>query len=373
MTVTYHIVLKNRAGEQVAIFSGAGRDGLRNFGYHKQLRLPGQWYMRLDGAEPKTALFEPDGQVEFWRRDPVGGLDWYKDYEGIILSSEINQDDEGQDIYIVRGRGYNDLLATEVIYGKAGTSLTSKAGPAETVAKEFVNEALGPGATPDDLGYSRVRHGFFVEPSAGTGAYWEGKRMMRNLLEVCYELAEYAPADYNVVGIGPAQYEFRWRPIRWGKDKTAGQPDPVVFATQLGNMSNPHYLFSRMDEVNVVYVLGQGVGEEREIRTVVQIPDAITSPIARRAVARQANNESTTEALDAIGRRFLIEQRARSKLTFQVRQTFATRYGRDWDFGDLVTVVYTKPGEQRNMKIIGVRVQVDEAGIENITPDLQDE
>ena len=375
----YYIKLKDHSGAVVALFAGAGRAGgrgdLRALSYKKLLRYPGEWRLYIDGNDDRLPLFDYDYQVEFWRRDPVGGLAWYCDFEGFVRSLEFTQDEEGRDVFAAFGRGYNDLLTSEAVYSTSDSALARKAGPAESVCKEFVNEGIGPGAGADDLGLTRVRPGLTIEADAATGAVWQGTGFQKNLLDVCVTLAEYAPADYMIVGTGPATFEFQWRAGQWGQDKTSGNGvrPPVVFAAQLGNATTMHYLLSRLEEVNVVYGLGSGVGAVRLLASSADAGALAVSPWARRAVTRQMSNGAQDLAdCQLLGQRFLAEQRARAQLTFVARQTAATRYGRDWDWGDLVTALYTKTGLQADFKIVGVAVAVNAAGEETITPEVED-
>ena len=94
------------------------------------------------------------------------------------------------------------------------------------------------------------------------------------------------------------------------------------------------------------------------------------SPWARRAVFRDDKNESVVAALNAEGDSELAKQEPKRHFEFSARQTAATRYGRDWNMGDLVTVEHR--GEDIDQKIVGVYVSVSESGEENIQPEVED-
>jgi len=373
--ITYQARLKDTSGAPVATFAGMGRErgGMVSLYYHKRLRTPGSFILRIDGNDKRTDLFGLDYQVEFWRRDRRGGLDWYLDFEGFHRSWELTQDDEGRNVFVSRGRGYNDLLAAEPIRYASGSDYACKVGPVETAAKAFVDENIGPGATSPPRDAVGVMPGLTIAADAGSGMWWGGCRSNKNLLDVLKELAEYGPGDYMIVGAGPATFQFQWRDVRWGQDKTQGNADdrpPVVFDPAHGNATNLAYNYSRLEEVNVVYVLGQGVGDERAIVTCTSGAEA-DSPWARRAVARDARDEEDETLLAVRGDELLDEQRARRKMAFDARQTAACRYRRDWDWGDLVTIQFR--GMTFDQKIIGVAVGMSEDGVESIQPEMEDE
>ena len=364
----YQVKLKNHSGAVVALFTGTGRTtgGMEGFSFEKWLRLPGLYSLDVDAADERIELFDTDYQVEFWRRDIAGGLEWYNVFEAFHRSAEYWLADSGDETFTSRGQHYNVLLQAEPIRWAAGSDQANKSGPCETVAKAYVDENIGPGATSPPRDSAGVMPGLSIEADAATGATWSGPRANKNLLDTLIELADYAPADFMVVGTGAALFEFRWKAGQWGQDKTRGNVGglpPVVFSPLLNNVRNVRYLHDRTSETNVCYVLGQGSGDQR--RVVTRTSGAETdSPWARRAVARDARNTYSTDALSDNGDEVLDENRAKVEMQCTVKQSEAVRFGRDWDLGDLVTVEYRTFSVTQ--KIIGVRVTVGSDGDEVI-------
>ena len=373
MIPTYEIRLKDQAGGIVARFHGGGRGltggGLQRFSYQKEVREPGPHSLVLQGDDERIDLFELDGQVEFWRNDLVWGSGWYLDYEGFHRYPEFTLDDQGREVFIARGVGYNCLLASDTIQYAAGSAQCCKTMACETAAKEFVDENIGPGAGLDALGNSRVRLGLAVQADAATGAVWDGCRAYKNLLDILIELADYAPADFMVVGTGPATFEFQWAADQWGDDHTFGSADPTVFSARLGNVDGMTQGFNRIDEVNIVNVLGSGLAAARTIETRQNAALLAGSPWARRAVARDARDTDVVARLQARGDAVLNEQEPKRDLSFGVLQTIATRYGRDWDLGDLVSVEYR--GWRVDVKVTAVTVSMASDGAETIIPTVE--
>jgi hypothetical protein len=388
----YQARVRNHDGEQIAVFSGGGRGesggGMQSLTYRKRLRTPGAGIVRIFGDDERIALLELldtgvadthiDYWLEFWRNDPLGNLDWYRDFVVLHRWDGFTQAGEGQIAYTMRGRGLNDLLQAEEIRWYKGSAQAAKNAAAETAAKEYVDENIGPGAT---VVAGRDRAGNFqgltVEVTGGTGVTWDGDRSNENLLDVLTELAEFAPGDFSLEPTSNAPdaitMEFQWQEDQWGLDKTWGNGvrPAVVFAPENGNVENINMIFSHLDAVNVCDIGGPGKGISRiyAYRTSGTEND---SPWARRAVFRNASSSQVNSIgeLEDIADGVLEKQGVKRELIFDAKQTDATRYGRDWDVGDLVTVEFL--GRSYDQKIVGVVIGLSASGDETITVEAQD-
>lgn len=380
----YQVIVRNTAGDQIALFAGGGRGdtggGMQAFSYRKRLRTPGAWWQQIAGNDNRIDLIELDDGLnyifEFWRRDPTGGLDWYKDFSGLHRYDNFRQVAEGREIFVPRGRGLNDLLGGEAIRYDVGTAEAEKTGAAETVAKEYVDENLGPGAPA-----ARQLANFTIEVDGLTGATWGGDRANKQLYDVLVELADFAPGDFNVIDSSapnntPA-FQFQWRANQWGEDRTEGNADgnaPVIFGVQRKNATNISYTYSRLDEVNVVYVGGKNFRSFRKVRTRTATDAGLdttwdTTDWGRRAVFR-ATQDNADGDLDDKADETLFKMRPRTVFSFDTNTSANTRYGRDWDVGDLVTVEHR--GRSIDQKVVGVIVAVASDGNVSITPETED-
>jgi len=380
----YQVVVRNTVGNQVALFSGGGRGvtggGMQAFSYRKRLRTPGSWWVQIAGDDERIDLIELNTGLnyifEFWRRDPIGGLGWYRDFSGLHRFDNFRQVAEGRQIYVARGRGLNDLLGGEPIRYDEGSDEAEKSGPAETCAKEYVDENLGSSAPA-----ARQLANFTIQADAATGATWGGDRANEQLFDVLVELADFAPGDFNVVDSSainatPA-FQFRWADNQWGEDRTSGNTDgnaPVIFGVQRRNATNIDYTYSRLDEVNVVYTGGKNFREFRKVRTRtasdVGLDDTWdTTNWARRAVFRSCQDNADSD-IDDKADETLYKLRPKTEFRFEVNMSANTRYGRDWDYGDLVTVEHR--GRSIDQKIVGVIVAVSGDGSVTITPETEE-
>jgi hypothetical protein len=393
MSTLYQIYIRDTSGARIATFAGGGRGlgGMLSFNYTKLLRYAGQWTVRLDAYNERISEVElnpatganADYIFEFWRKDyyetaygVVADTGWYRDFAGFHRFDQFNQEQEGRDVYIARGRGVNDLLSSEIIAWDAGTSQTSKDGPAETVAKEFVDENVGPGATvAAGRRWEGAITGLSVEADAATGDNWVGGRVNKNLLDVIDEIADIGPGDFMLQltsdANDPITLEFQWADEYWGLDRTEGNGVnvPVIWDDSLGNIESVRYAYSRLDEINTASIGGPGSGTSRAY-TEVTTGGESDSPYARRAIFRKGSDADTVAKRQARGNALLERGQPKRRLTFSAKQTAAVRYGTTWDVGDLVTVKFRD--NTFSQQIVGVRVGISGTGEESVEPILED-
>ncbi len=393
---TYQVRVRDRTGAVVAIFAGAGGHtdgGWSSLNYLRHLNSVGQFALYVDGADARIPYLKTlNAQIEVWRRDPLAGLGWlarlpswrrdsrtaitgwYKDFEGFIRAWNRGFTAEGQRVFVCQGRQYNDLLLGETVNYSKGSTEAAKSGLPGAVAAEYVHENIGAGAGVDALGNSRVRLGVTEIVESDTVINWSGDRGNLNLLEALQELGDFGPGDFMVNGTGAATFEFRWRGTRWGLDRMPGNAaeNPLlVFSAAHHNITNVRFGYNALDEVNAVYLAGQGQRDLRKYRARASA-NAIAYNWSRRAVYRDARDTNNDAVLDARGDTVLETQRARYLARFEVLQTTATRYGRDWDLGDLGRFI-DEDGANTAMQIRGVRVSLDAEGYVTITPQLETE
>lgn len=380
MAARYKIRLKDQTGVIVAEF-----DDLRRLSYRHRINTPVPCVIQLHELAAPVALFEQDGQLELWRRDPVNGIPWYLEWEGLIVSYTRQADGSGDRTYTAYCTGYLDLLQRRTIAYRAGSAQADKSGTASTVMREFVRENAGDLAT---VANGREAHGVMpglaigADPAAG--GTWVGGRFQKNLLDVLQGMADDAGIDFDLIGTTPEyriggtvpipshpDWEFRVYPGQRGRDLTltgfdpfahedAPQLGPVVFALEFGNMAVPQYSASQDGSINRVYVLGPGEGATRQIEVRANGAAGAMTQYNIREAARNASNAETVAQLQQIGDEVLAENQARESFAFQVLQIPSTLYGYHYSWGDRVTARY---GDiQRDKRIVGVSVDVTPDG-----------
>ena len=322
MAAIWQIRFKDTSGGLVAYIHA-----FMSFVARRVVNGVGLYSLRLSGDDPKCALFDLDGQIEFWRANDAYGIDWRLEFEGFHRAADWRLREDGTKVYESAGPDYNDLLMRRIIASAAASAGAEKDGLAETVIKGFVDEQCGPGAG------ARALAGLSIEADGATGNTVRLARPYRNVVAVCQEITRIGGGDYAVVGTGAATYEFRWYLGQLGTDRSLD----VTFAPEWGNMGTPRLTIPRHQEISAVLVGGQGDGAAR---TTVWRTDAARiaeSPWNRRELFLDQRQESDPNGLDSAGDRALEEGKARAELTFEVLQTPGCLYGRDYFLGDLVT------------------------------------
>lgn len=373
----YQIVVRDLDGATVTIFS-CNVPGMLSFSYQKRLRTPGGWWVQISGVDDRIDSLRLDTGLnhiwEFWRRDQLGGLDWYRDFSGIHRYDEFAFNSDGTETYTARGLGFNDLLIAPIRYDK-GTAGAYKDDAAETVAKEYVNENVGPAAAAD-----RQLANFTVEGNFGTGNNWSGDRANKQLLDVLREIADTGPGDFMVVDTSFANntpaLQFQWRDEYWGLDVRPGNADgnpPVIFGVRYGNVGNIRTIRNRLEEINVIQTIGQGDGVLSRVRertaTDAGIDNTWDINWGRREVIRTTQDYAIAD-MDTRADDTLFANRVQEEADFTVLDTYGTRYGVSWDYGYIVRVEHREI--DIDMKILGVTVSMNSNGEVSISPEVEE-
>jgi len=368
MPADYYVALKDASGARVALF-----DKFFRLQYHKQRNEPG--WIKLDlylpDPDDREALFVLDGQVEIWRRGDWSGASWYVDFEGLHRRPEYYMLEEGDERFQSWSVGYLDLLIRRIglywlynrdAYTRDGYLVIDSTPP--EIIEEFVNREAGPGAIY--AGVDRRTTGLTLAAIAPAGAAVEETLRNENLLLRCQQIAQAYGLDIQIVGTGAATFEFRCAPYL-GTDRRITAADPTIFAPRYGNMRRPRYIVDRLTENTHAFVGGEGTGLDRTIYHGQDAGRSAESPWNRREVFVDARELNTEAKLATRSTGALEEGSPIRDLDFEVIETDACMYGRDYDLHDLVTGIYRA---QLNYRVEAVTVTVDRTGREMIRLDL---
>lgn len=353
----WQVRFRDTDGNKLAFYSGVGgeRGGLTQIMYTKEENRVGSHAITIRGDLTDMEVFANpvlnyglDYIIDV-RHRPYASPTWIHDYAGFHRTAVWKADGSGNQIFTSYGFDHKQLLARHVIDATVGEAASFKSGPVETVAKEYVNENLGPGAG------GRAFTGFSVEGNLARGGSWEGDRSRENVLEVLQELVGVGGGAFDVVRIEvpdtPPQFEFRWYHPQRGIDRTSGTANPAVFSTDIGNMLVPVSSYNRSEEYTVVYVIGDSMVTQR-VEDLTRSSDSKWNSIE---TVRRSTDESTVAGMISVGQDWLDTGRVDQSMSFQVLQSEDLAYGRDYNVGDLMTGIY----RQRVDKLFrGVRVNV---------------
>lgn len=368
MSARYLVRLKNQQGKYVAIF-----DQWLTLNFTHRANEVGICRFEFDGNDERKRLFQIDGQLEIWRRDISANLEWYIEWEGFVRTFDDKREENGEARYIVYASSYLDLISRRQIGYYANVAQTSKAGPAESVIKQFVRENAGAQAVSPPRLRNGVFPNFTVQADFAQGPFWTGNRAWKPLLDTIRDIGNERGIDFDVIGRGDAKFEFLTYLGQRGVDRSMNGYDPetgrnaagnlpVIFSLRMGNMNQPEVIFKHTDEVNAVFVLGQGQNEERNV-VVRENPTGIATSPWNDVELTRSTQETFLPALQAIGDQVLNQFQAEQTFAFQVLDLQNRVYGRDFHWGDLVSAEYNNV--MYNKKIVGVDITVSAQGTQN--------
>lgn len=320
--------LYNTSGTLVAVF-----DEWNTLHLERRVNTYDLMTLSIDGNDPRRALFTVDSIIEVRRK--MGIDPWYVESTLMHVTGEDQITEGSKALFTSYSRGLLDLIHRRSLNYYANSPYTLKAGPGETIIKDYVNENAGPIATSPPRISDGVTPGLTVEPSAGLGTIWAGQRSWQNLLEVIQEISLFTDVDFDVIRVGAVDFEFRTYYPQRGTNRVG----EVTFSPTLGNMLSPSYTLSRTEEVTRVIVLGQGQESDRHIVT-RDLPTMFDSPWRLIEATLDARQENTFNGLIAAGDAFLIKKQAQESFAFSVLQTSAYQYGRDYFLGDIVSASF---------------------------------
>lgn len=331
----YALVIKSSTGSILHTLTGQ-EDGFLWLSYKAEVNAPGLLMFDLESSHAAIAELDRDCQVEVWRRDIANEIDWYSDFEALFVDEERFTTEDGLSLFRAICPGQMDFLARAVVAWPANTSDRSlfESVKASTIMTNLVRYNATSDAT---TGNGRLRTtdltGITYETDDDDGNVLTFACAHQPLLEALQDVSRIGARDFWLDRTGDQAWTFRTDNYL-GDDRSAS----VTFALNYGNMRNPVLRRNRLNEKTVAIVGGQGIDDDREfvVRTGLNYDAGDNS----KEVFYPATQYTTTDGLQAAGDIRLDELRARDELTWEIIQTPACLYGRDYFLGDLVTGYY---------------------------------
>jgi hypothetical protein len=362
MSAQYRLDLRTTAGVKVAELT----DYIGTLTYRRAVNRVGLLQFALPADHASIADLTDKAIVEVWRRDPILGVPWHRDYDGIVRTTQYGMDSSGREAFTVWAPSSLHMLSWRTVGYAAGVAnrSTYSAVPAETLMKSLVTyNATSAGTVVDGRFALATIAGISVEADAAGGNTLTKACAYANLLAILEELAVISGGDFELYQTGGATWEFRFHAGQLGTDRSA----TLAFAPNLGNMANPVYTDARTDERTVAIVGGQGEGAARA--TVLRTGTNYHVTTNNIETFVDARNQTATAGLNAKGDAALASVEARPSFTFDILQTSGCRYGVEFGVGDLATARYRDV--VKTVKITGITVSVTDQGEETLGFDTE--
>ncbi|KRT76727.1 MAG: hypothetical protein XU14_C0033G0025 [Armatimonadetes bacterium CSP1-3] len=339
-------------------------DTTHGFGYARVVNSVGWWGIELPG-DFDDSLLKIDGIVEFWRKPQGGAL--ALQISGTLRVITESTDAQGVDKILIEGPDVNELLERRIVAYAAASSQADKTDQADDMLKAIARENLGSSATAarnlTALGFT-VHPDLAAGPSVTRGFAWrEVSRVYREIVDASAGLG--TDLYWEIVPVSPTSFELRTYTGQPGVDRSYGSgSNPVLFGLLWGNLADPKLTRDYSQEITTIYAGGQG---EEASRLIVEVSDATRlnrSPWNRREAFADARNERDTDGVTAIANARLNDGKPRLRFSGKLLDTPQAVYGKDWNFGDRVTVEYR--GRQLDGLVNAVTVKVDGEGNETV-------
>lgn len=363
----YQLTVRNPLdGSTRIILDGSAFDDCK---YSRILNDVGVFAMTLPSDPDWPAIFTLDTLIDVERSSPINGQLQLEDtYLTRLLHRFRERDDEA---FIVGGLSLNHLLARRVVDPDddptAAGGYSTKAGPADDILFAYAEEQCGSIASA-----ARQFPNFQVGVTASLGTTAGRRLRYENLLETFQDVANQSNIDFVITRLTASLLRLTIAPIGTDKTRSRNYPfSPFVELNPLrGNLSDPSLLYDRKKELNYVYALGQGPGENRIV--VQQQGDTIyDSPYNRIEFTtdiRSAERGDTTTIITQV-RSALYENQAKKEFTFKPTGTEpGNTYRLDWDIGDVLTCVWDD--DLVNLRVREVEISLSASG-ETIVPHLE--
>jgi hypothetical protein len=296
-----------------------------------------------------TTLVRVDGLIQVWRDHKldtetawfVRGIKRQTDRLGVtkvILTAYSG-------LYLLSGR----LLVTMFLTPEA----------ADNMIKAFVRYNMGTQATAARQLSTSL---FTVAADTTQAPSMQYDQSYLNLLTACQDIAKASTDDgtplfFDVVYLpDTSMWELRTYINARGIDKSSDSGAPVTLSVEYGSVGAEQLDEDYSDEITVAYVTADGLGDGR---VTVEHEDSTRSgrsPFGRRETHLSLSGDTlVTQSWMAQAE----AQRGRPRRTYvaDVISTSASQYGRDWTFGDVVTV--NAYGQQFNCRVDAVNVTID--------------
>ena len=192
----------------------------------------------------------------------------------------------------------------------------------------------------------------------------EGGGNWTTVLEVLQKIADATldtegGTDFEIVPIdfGGDLQEFQFRSRSpWGADRRSTSADPTIFGVNRGNMANPIYRKRKAGKATAIYALGSGQGDNRTVLPLRNPEAESDSPWARWEKTLNIQGVDTPAELYQQANAVRQSDGPLEEFTFDILETPSTRYGAEWDVGDLVSAVHG--GVTYHCKIMGVTIRL---------------
>jgi hypothetical protein len=329
----------------------------------------------IDGLAFTMASTSPNAQylqygyiVSVTRQDAAQGIDASVEFAGMIR--RISRVVSTQTIYQITAVSMMALLSDRVVAYRANVANRSvfSAVAAETILKTLFNyncTTLAVTGTKSQRIINGSTTGMTTAATAGGGSTVNIACSMQNLLNTMQKVAIGNGGDFDMVWTAPATYTFTWYLGQRGTNRSS----TVILSVATGTIAELQVIIDKVQDFTNVILGGSG---ESLARNMYSRPAALNTGLSNREQFIDSRNQgagTTTANYNSMGDSALALQAKKGTVyTAKLTQNAALKYGRDYFFGDLVSI--NDNGTLVTQKVQGVELKFDNNGSESVNVKL---
>jgi len=318
----------------------------------------------MASTSPNAQYLQYGYIVSVTRQDAAQDITAAVEFAGMIR--KIVRVVSTQTIYQITAVSMMALLSDRVVAYRANVANRSvfAAVPAETILKTLFNyncTALAVTGTKSQRIIDGNTAGMTTSASAGGGSTVSIACSMQNLLETMQKVAIGNGGDFDMVWTAPATYTFTWYLGQRGTNRSSS----VILSVATGTIAELQVITDRVQDFTNVILGGSG---ESLARNMYSRPASLNTGLSNRErfIDSRSQGAGTTAAYyNTIGDSTLAQQiQRRTIYNVKLTQNAALRYGRDYFFGDLVSI--NDNGTLVVQMVQGVDLKFDSNGSESV-------
>lgn len=367
MSEVFRVDIENTNGDVVATIKAP-----QYLSFETKIGRRGNIRLQLHDSDPLARAIEPDFVGRVWYKNLTYGIDWTNIFNGIFKTPSRVWYGNGNKLSIFYGSDSNELVDKALIlYPASNLTRAYKSMAASDAMKEFIEENVGISALVSEGRFiDHVNPITVVAPTPAVGPVWEGNmahdilmKALQTIRDFSYEQGD--RVDFHCFYSGNYTWTahvgklFDNKTIN-GLNPASGLNEasqrPVILSPLYGNVEQYTESTARVQESNVVIVLGQRVGEDREVFIASDPLSLEVSPIAQRESLAQTQNQET---LQDLAQSELNNRVGRQTVLIEPKFTQSFALFRDLNPGDFFTTVALN-GATENKQFVELRAVIQQ-------------
>jgi hypothetical protein len=330
----YQLALCDRYGNRLAIL-----DRILGFGVARKVNDIGALDITI--TDSYLDYVEEDNRVEVWYSVAGGPLQLMMQTVWFIRKWVWQP---GRKTINLQCDDTMGLLKRRIVAYAAASAQAMKSNiPADDMLKAILRENYGSLATDAArswASYLTIPSDLAAAPNLTKSFAWQQVfPVLQSISQACAQNGTFLAFDIEAYG-GTTPFQFKTYVGQRGADRRyPTSANPLILSEEMGNLANVEISQDYSQELTYVYCGGGGT---EAARTVVEVEKtariATTLPFGRIEAFRDARNSGTdTDSLTGEANDALRETRPQRVFSGNFIETESCRYGRDINFGDIVT------------------------------------